>query len=125
MRYTNFVIVIVMVMVALATPALAQNLAPQCDPALPPNQPGACDVKAFITWIKQVINFMFTIAIPLGVIFIVYGGFVIMTAGGSGDRVEKGKGIIKAAVIGLVIALSAYLIITALNFFIVGSFQFK
>ena len=101
------------------------KLGPDCDPAKAPGQPDACDINAFIAWIKQIINFMFYIAIPLGVIFIVYGGFVIMTSGGSEERFNKGKQVITAAVIGLAIALGAWLIITALNFFIQPSFQFK
>jgi len=125
----------------LPVTALAQglNLAPDCNPALPPNatpeqiqklvKPGdstsPCNISAFLTWIRKLINFLLTIAIPIGVIFVVWGGFVIMTAGGSEDRVKKGKQIITAAVIGLAISFGAWLIINALNFFLVGEFQFK
>jgi len=49
----------------------------------------------------------------LGVIFIVliiYAGFNWMTSAGNEDRISKSKKTIVAAVIGLVIVLSAYLI---------------
>jgi len=49
----------------------------------------------------------------LGVIFVVliiYGGYIWMTARGNEQRVEKAKETLKAAIIGLVIVLSAYAI---------------
>jgi hypothetical protein len=91
------------------------TLAPKCDPALPPTAPGACNIAAFITWIRQIIQFLLIIAIPIGVIFIVYGGFVIMTAGGSEEKVKSGRKIITASVIGVAIAFGAWLIITTIN----------
>lgn len=51
----------------------------------------------------------------LGVIFLVlmvYAGAIWMTAGGDGKRVDKAKGILINAVVGLVIVLSAYAIST-------------
>lgn len=97
--------------------AFAQQvkLAPDCDPKLPPNDPNACNITAFIKWIKQLINFLLTIAIPIGVLFIAYGAFVIMTAGGSEERVRKGKDVITAAVVGIAIAFGAWLIVTTIN----------
>lgn len=86
-----------------------------CDPAQPPNQ-GGCGIDDFILLVKVVIGFLQVIIIPLAVGFIVWGGFVIMTAGGSEERVKQGKKIITAAVIGIVISLGAYLLITAFNF---------
>jgi type IV secretory pathway VirB2 component (pilin) len=46
----------------------------------------------------------------LAVIFIMYGGFTWMLAGGNQDKVAKGRKILINAVIGLVIILSAYAI---------------
>ncbi|MEK7590099.1 MAG: hypothetical protein AAB454_00100, partial [Patescibacteria group bacterium] len=78
---------------------LGQKL--DCDPAKPPTE-GGCGIPQFIKLasgiIKWVIQFL---AIPLAVLFIIYGGFVIMTAGGNPSRMEEGKKIMKAAVIGL------------------------
>jgi len=50
----------------------------------------------------------------LGIIFfllIVYAGFLWLTAGGAEAKVEKAKGILIAAVSGLVVVLSAYAIV--------------
>ncbi|MBI5037756.1 MAG: Ig-like domain-containing protein [Candidatus Kerfeldbacteria bacterium] len=48
----------------------------------------------------------------IAVIFIMYGGFVWMTAAGNQEKVEKAKKIITRAVIGLVIVLLAWAIVT-------------
>jgi len=55
----------------------------------------------------------------LGVIFMalmIYGGFLWMTDRGNEDQVKKAKNLITAAIIGLVIVVSAY----AISVFVVG-----
>jgi len=58
---------------------------------------------------------------------IAWGGIVIMTAGGSigteksPSRVSKGKKIITTAVIGIAIALGAWLVINAIFLALTGS----
>lgn len=85
--------------------------------ALVPCGPGngrSCQFCDLATLIERIINFgIYNIAIPLSVIFIVYGGFVIMTAGDSSERVKNGKDIIKAAIIGFIIVLCSWLIVNA------------
>lgn len=44
----------------------------------------------------------------IAVTLILYGGFTWMTAGGEEKRIETAKGILKAAIIGLVIIMTAY-----------------
>ncbi len=101
---------------------MAQNLAPKCNPSLPPGQPGSCNLNAAVEFIKQIINFMVYIVVPLAALFIAYGGFVILTAAGNEDKFAKGKQIITAVVIGVAIAFGSYLIVnTVLNFFTKGS----
>ena len=76
-----------------------------------------CDFCDLLTLGERVINFaLYNIAIPLGVIFVIYGGFKIMTAGSSPEKVSEGRKIIQAAAIGILIALLAWLLIdTILN----------
>lgn len=45
------------------------------------------------------------------VIFILYGGFMWMTAGGNEEKVKKAKQVISAAVIGLIIVTLSWAII--------------
>lgn len=73
----------------------------------------ACTWNDLYALVANIINFMvYTLALPLAAIFIVWGGFLIMTAGGSQSRFESGKESVKWAVIGLVIVLAAWLIIS-------------
>lgn len=52
-------------------------------------------------------NFLFTISIPLCGIFILVGGFQMMTAAGNPEKFSKGKKTLLYAVIGFVIVLLA------------------
>jgi hypothetical protein len=49
--------------------------------------------------------------IPIGVLGIGYGGFKIMTAAGNPGKVEEGSNAIKVVIIGIIIALTAYLVV--------------
>lgn len=100
-----------------APPAFAQEqprtfLGVPCNPTLLPKEPGACNLVTFLEFLRNIINFLLTLAIPLAVGFIAWGAFVIITAGGSEEKVKKGRGIITAAVVGIAIALGSWLIIT-------------
>ncbi len=60
----------------------------------------------------------------LGVIFIVlafYAGYLWMTASGNGEQVDKAQGILKNAIIGLIIVVSAY----AITYFVLYYFAAK
>ncbi len=54
-----------------------------------------------------VINFLFTISIPLCGIFILVGGFQMMTAAGDPEKFSKGKKTLLYAVIGFTVILLA------------------
>jgi amino acid transporter len=69
---------------------------------------GTADLKTtVINIIRWALGFMTLLA----VVFIIYGGFIWLTAGGDESRVEKAKQIITAAVIGLIIILLAWAIV--------------
>lgn len=72
--------------------------------------------KADETTLSQTIGGVIKAALSLvGTIFLaltVYAGFLWMTAAGDESKVEKAQNIIRSAVIGLIIALSAYGITT-------------
>lgn len=75
-----------------------------------------CTLCDFLVMAKNIITFLIEAAVILGVLFIVWGGFVIMIAGGSPERVSQGRKSITIAVTGIAIALGAWLIIgTVLN----------
>ncbi len=64
---------------------------------------------------------MIEIAFAFSGLFIAWGAFVIMTAGGSEEKVKKGKEIMTTAITGLVIMLSARLIIGTVLQVLTGS----
>lgn len=116
--FTIFAIIAIVTVGYSLTPEFAHaeitilNQKLDCDPALPPTQ-GGCGIPQFIKLASGIIKWVMQfLAIPLAVVFIIYGGFVIMTAGGNPSRMEEGKKIMKAAVIGLIIALLSALIVT-------------
>jgi len=70
---------------------------------------GTSDLESSVIKILQwVLGFLGLIA----VIFILYGGLIWMTAGGNEEKVSKAKKILTAAVIGLVVVLIAWAIVT-------------
>jgi len=71
----------------------------------------ACTWCDLMQLIKNVIDFLMYLVIPLSVIMIVVGGIIIMTAAGSTQRASRGKEIVTAALTGLLIALLSWIII--------------
>ncbi|MBI5037242.1 MAG: hypothetical protein HZC01_00830 [Candidatus Kerfeldbacteria bacterium] len=70
---------------------------------------GTADLESTVVNIVQwVLGFLGLIA----VIMILYGGFVWITAGGNEDKVGTAKKIISAAVVGLIVVLLAWAIVT-------------
>ena len=57
----------------------------------------------------DIITFLIELAIILAGIFVLYGGYYIMTAGPSPGNLEKGKKIIYGVIIGVVIMLVSWI----------------
>ena len=74
---------------------------------------------------KNVIDFMLMIIFPLAAIMIVYGGILMMTAGDKPDRFSKGKSVMTAAVIGILIALLSWLILDTVFKILAPGFEGK
>jgi len=58
--------------------------------------------------VARIIKIFLSILGTIFFVLMIYAGFLWMTAGGEDDQVNKSKQIIKYAVIGLIIILSAY-----------------
>lgn len=98
----------------LVKTALAQNpLVPQCDPTT------SCGEDKLLELGINIIQFMINIALVLVVLFFLWGGFLLLTSGGSPNRVEQGKKAITGAVIGLVIILTSVVVINTVLVFLV------
>lgn len=71
-----------------------------------------CNFNYLMKLINNVIDFLlFTIAAPLVALILCYVGFIMLTSGGSSEKVTKAKHIMKNVVFGYIIALAAWLII--------------
>jgi len=77
------------------------QLVPECDPTT------TCDASALQQLVINIIQFLINISLIVAVVFVMWGGFLMLTSGGSSDRLSRGKKAITAAVIGIVIVLVA------------------
>ncbi len=96
-------------------PALAEtNPAAESAALLGKTGLGPADVGAAGSTLPIVVGNIIRVFLSLlGIIFvvlIVYAGFLWMTAAGESEKVDKAKGIIKSAIIGLIITVMAYAI---------------
>jgi hypothetical protein len=74
-----------------------------------------CDFRNLMILINNFINFLFVyLATPLAAIIICYVGFLLLTSGGSSEKVSTAKKIIKNLIFGYVIALAAWIIVNTI-----------
>jgi len=57
--------------------------------------------------IYMITNWIFMLLMALAIIFVLYGGFLIIAAGGSEERVLKGRSYIMWALVGFAVAILA------------------
>ncbi|MBP6908360.1 MAG: hypothetical protein KBB75_00880 [Candidatus Pacebacteria bacterium] len=77
--------------------------------------PRPCDFNALLELVNKIINFLlFTLATPLVALILTYAGWLYITSGGSDENTKKAKSMMKNAVWGYILALSAWLIINTL-----------
>ena len=60
------------------------------------------------------INFLFLGAGFVALLFVIYGGWLVLTGGDSDDAIGKGRKVIINAMIGLVLIISSFVIVNAL-----------
>ncbi len=107
MQKIKKIIISLSVFLILILPAisLAEGLVP-CDTG------ASCDFNAFMTLINKVIHFiLFDMVIPIAAIMFAYAGFLLITSGGSPEAKTKMKSVFTNTVLGLIIAVAAFLII--------------
>ncbi len=80
------------------------------------------DINLFVTLGINFAKFIFAIIGTVAFVMFVYGGFTMILSFGSAEKFKKGKDILVAAVVGMIIAFGAYLIVNfILNVLQVGS----
>ncbi|MBD3328321.1 hypothetical protein GF340_03375 [Candidatus Peregrinibacteria bacterium] len=76
-----------------------------------PGQADPAEIGNVGVYIVRVINFLALTIGSFAFLAIVIGGILLLTAAGQEQQIQKGKDIIKFAVIGLIVALMAYFIV--------------
>ncbi len=75
----------------------------------------ACGFKQFMELLNRIINFLIFLVAPIiAVCVILYAGFLILTSGGSTEKVSQARGLMTKMVIGLVIAMGAWLLVKSI-----------
>lgn len=72
----------------------------------------------FWEFVRQILNLIFTIALPLTVVIIIIGGGLLVTAAGNEKQIEMGKKCIMYSLIGLVLIIMSNGIIRLLQYLI-------
>lgn len=73
--------------------------------------PDPCNFCDFLRLGKNIIDFLMYIIFPIATVMIIWGGIIIMTSRESPEQVKRGRGVITAAVVGLLIALLSWIIL--------------
>lgn len=115
MRSHAFLLALVLVVGSLALPELVQAKIPFFGPIIP-NEINTCPLGwgAVILVVNNIIEFLLTIAIVfVAPIMIAYSGFLFVVNPVSPAGKEKAKGMLLNTIVGIVIALAAWLIVGA------------
>jgi len=72
------------------------------------------------TMLEKVLNWFFNIVIIVGALYIVYAGWIYITAGGDDEKTKKGLSGLVQALIGIGIALLAKGLIYLVSEFVIG-----
>jgi hypothetical protein len=92
----------------LATTVHAQDIGLVIDGKTLGEKSGLGKTASAETTVIQIINTVLGLLGIITIVLILYAGFKWMTSAGNGEQVEEAQKIIKAAVLGLIIILSAY-----------------
>jgi type IV secretory pathway VirB2 component (pilin) len=84
---------------------------------LVPCEAGKCTFCDLLTMLQNILNFITKYVLVTGaIIFLVVGGFNMITSGGDARKYKKGWDIIRATLIGIIISFSAWFLVnTVLN----------
>lgn len=78
------------------------------------NEHDPCNICAGFYMLKNVVNFVLTMAIGFGVFVLVLAGLLYALSGGNSGKIQSAKKAVKSALIGLAIVFSAWLLIAVI-----------
>lgn len=77
---------------------------------------GSTPFVALVTIMNQLAGYLTSIIVALGLVMIIIGGYFYMTAGGGdASRISQSKKIIGAALLGIILALLGWLILSTIS----------
>ncbi len=101
--------VIVITLMPMAVSYAQLNRSFQCDPS----SGQRCDNLSVNQLIRYVINIALGVTFGIAVLFLIIGGFRYITAGGDTEAATKGKNTVVNALIGIIIVVLSYVIVSA------------
>ncbi len=105
-------LIIVALLLSLPALSFAYTLGDPLVPAACTGESGQCQWDDLLTLVNNVTTFVLKyMAVPIAAIMFAYAGFLMVTSAGSTESRSKAKNIFFSTVLGLVIALAAWLII--------------
>lgn len=122
MKITSlFLASLVFLMAFFASPALAESAIDAAKGGLKTSgaSAGFAENRSLTDQVSSIISAALSFLGVIFVILMIYGGFLWMTARGDEGQVTKAKDLITAAVLGLIVVVSAY----AISVFVVSRFS--
>lgn len=104
------VLVISLLFAALFLPSVASAALVTCGTSSTP----PCTICDFYQLVKTLTDFLLIIIVPLAILALAVGGIYLLAAGGRESWVSRGKEIIWSAVLGIVIALVAWIAVNTI-----------
>lgn len=114
-RFKNKFLIFLVLLFIFIFPLLIVSAAPNLEYAPMETLPGFEKTADFVTFISNVYKFGIWAVGICALIMIVIGGYMYAASGGNNASMEKAKGFITDAIVGLVLALLAYLILYVIN----------
>ncbi len=115
LKKTKSLIPAIVTAITLSTPAAV--FAQAANNSIIPNELSTVGNLTVVSILQGVIRFILVVAFVLAFIFLLIGGIRWITAGGDEKGVEKARGMITAALIGLVVVLIAFALIKLVEAF--------
>ena len=116
MKNISFLIFFILTISLLAPLFAHASIVPCGQSADDPNTPGynetdSCNLCHLFVGVSNIITFLtYDISLPVSIIGFIIGGFFILTAAGSEERLKKGKNAVTFTIIGLLLVFGAWLI---------------
>lgn len=124
MRSSFFLLATIVTMMIMVGPLLAQDGG--LGPVVPTCEGDNCKFEDFLQLLDNIFQAILILAVPAASLAIAYAGILLVTAQGDTGKRNEAKAILWTAVLGLVIALAAWLMVkTVLDFLATDQFQLK